>query len=227
MDYFNKRNKPPEDNKQKELWRIKEWFGDLSEDHVNKLKLFNSEIIKLNPSLNLISEKTIPFSDVIHFADSIMASKEIVKDAKPTALVDIGLGNGFPGIVLSVLFPEVKVTILDRDPRKVEFVTHISKLLNQSNLTAKVIGLEAIPSGSLDLVIMRGPTAISKAILALRKQVKKGGSLYMMKSEEWATEIANIPSQLCSFWIPSLVAEYRLPVGEVKFAVIKLNKIAD
>ena len=56
LNFFNKHNKPPEE-KPKEFWRLKEWFNDLSEDSINKLKLFNTEIIKLNPSLNLVSEK--------------------------------------------------------------------------------------------------------------------------------------------------------------------------
>jgi len=227
LDYFNNRKKPPEETKQKEFWRLKEWFTDLSDESINKLKLFNTEVIKLNPSLNLISEKTIPFSDVIHFADCIMASREIVKEGKPTAITDIGLGNGFPGVVMAVLYPQLKVTVLDKDPRKVEYIMHMAKLLQLKNLESQIVGIDSLGAGSLDTVVMRGTTAISKAILVLRKQVKKGGSLYMMKSEEWATEVANIPSQLCSYWIPSLVGEYRLPVGEVKFAVIKLKKIAE
>lgn len=226
LNYFNKHNKPPEE-KPKEFWRLKEWFSDLTDEQVNKLKLFNTEVIKLNPSLNLISEKTIPFADVIHFADCIMACNAMTKESKLSAITDIGLGNGFPSVIFSVLNPGTKVVMLDKDPRKVEFINHTAKILDLKNLDAKVIGLDSLGPSSLDTVVMRSPTVITKALLALRKQVKKGGSLYMLKSEEWATEVANIPSQLCSYWTPSLVGEYRLPVGEVKFAVIKLKKIAD
>lgn len=226
MDYFNKK-KAPEEVKPKENWRLKEWFSDLKDEELNKLKLFNSEVIKYNSTLNLISEKTIPFSDAIHFSDCILASREIVKEGSLTSVSDIGLGNGFPSVILSILYPQIKITVFDKDPRKVEYINHISKLLDQKNLEGKLGGIDTISAGALDFVIMRAPTAISKAILALRKQVKKGGALYMLKSEEWATEVANIPSQLCSFWLPSLVAEYRLPIGEVKFAVVKLKKIAD
>lgn len=227
MNYFNKHNKPPQE-KPKEFWRIKEWFSDLSDENINKLKLFNMELVKLNPSLSLVSEKTILFADAIHFADCIMACKELLlKEGKLPTVADIGLGNGFPAVILSVLSPGTKVVMLDKDPRKVEFINHTAKILDLKNLDAKVIGVDSLGPSSLDVVIMRSPTVITKALLALRKQVKKGGSLYMLKSEEWATEVANIPSQLCSFWTPSLVGEYRLPVGEVKFAVIKLKKIAD
>lgn len=226
MDYFNKKPKQQEE-KPKEFWRIKEWFNDLSNEKVDKLKLFNNELLKFNPTVNLVSEKTLVFSDVIHFADCILASREIVKDAQPKSLVDIGIGNGFPSFVLGVLFPEIEITVIERDPRKVEFLNHMIKLLNQSNLNCQSGAIDTIKPGSLDIVVMRGYTTISKAILLLRKYMKKEGRLYMMKSEEWATEIANIPSQLCSHWMPSLVSEYRLPIGEVKFAVVKLQKIAE
>ena len=104
---------------------------------------------------------------------------------------------------------------------------HVCTHLKLENIEFKLSNIENIPPSSLDLVMMRGFSVISKALLLLRKQVKKGGSIYMMKSEEWATEVANIPSQLCTHWNPSLVGEYRLPVGEVKFAVVKLTKITD
>lgn len=226
MDYFNKKQKQQEE-KPKEFWRIKEWFSDIPDNRVDKLKLFNSELLKYNPSLNLVSEKTLVFSDAIHFSDCIMASREIINDAKPLSITDIGAGNGFPGVVMGILFPEIKINIIERDLRKVEFLKQIITQLNQDNITCTAGWVDSIKPSSLDIVVMRGFTAISKAILLLRKQVKRGGSLYVMKSEEWATEVANIPSQLCSFWMPSLVSEYRLPVGEVKFAVVKLKKIAE
>ncbi len=226
MEFFNKRNQPPE-NKPKEFWRIKEWFPEIPEETEQKLKLFNSELVKFNSALSLVSEKTLPLADVIHFSDCILGCREIVKDTQPSSILDIGSGNGFPSLVMAVLFSNVKVVVVERDTRKIEFLKHVAHQMKLVNFECQVNAIENIPQGSIDLVMMRGFVPISKAILALRKQVKKGGSLYMFKSEEWATEVANIPSQLCSFWTPSLVGEYRLPIGEVKFAVVKLKKIAE
>ena len=226
MEFFNKRNKPPE-NKPKENWRIREWFSDISDDEDSKLKFFNSELIKYNSVLSLVSEKTLPLADAIHFSDCIMGCREIVKDAQPKSIVDIGSGNGFPSLVMAILFPSIKVIVLERDTRKSEFLKSVSSQIGLKNFEVQLASSDGSGMVSCDLVMMRAFIPISKAILALRKQVKKGGHLYMFKSEEWATEVANIPSQLCSFWTPSLVSEYRLPIGEVKFAVIKLKKIAD
>lgn len=226
MEFFNNKNKPP-DNKPKEFWRIKEWFPDISDEVEQKLKNFNSELIKFNSALSLVSDKTLPLADAIHFSDCILGCREIVKDAKPSSIIDIGSGNGFPSLVMAMLYPSIKVTVIERDTRKVEFLKHVAHQTKLTNFECQINAIDTIPASSIDLVVMRGFAAISKALLALRKQVKKGGSLYMFKSEEWPTEVANIPSQLCSHWTPSLVGEYRLPIGEVKFAVVKLKKIAE
>ncbi len=53
----------------------------------------------------------------------------------------------------------------------------------------------------------------------------KGGgkrwNSFSYKGEEWGIELGEIPTQLCSVWSPSLVSDYKLPVGAMKFAVIK------
>ncbi|MCX7978379.1 MAG: class I SAM-dependent methyltransferase, partial [Bdellovibrionaceae bacterium] len=82
------------------------------------------------------------------------------------------------------------------------------------------------PQGSVEHCVSRGLANISKSILLTRKIVKSGGVFYHMKGESWANEIADIPTQLCSIWSPALVKEYRLPVGEARFALVKTTKIS-
>ena len=129
MEFFNNRNNQPPESKPKDIWRIKTWFPDLPENQEEKLKLFYNEILKFNSSLNIIPEKTISFADAIHFSDSIIACREIVKDSKLSSITDIGIGNGFPGIIMATLYPDIKVTIIDRDARKSEFIKQIGSQL--------------------------------------------------------------------------------------------------
>ena len=72
----------------------------------------------------------------------------------------------------------------------------------------------------------RGLSNISKSILLTRRIVPPGGSFYHLKGDSWSGEVSEIPTQLCSVWTPTLVKLYKLPIGEVKFAVIKTEKIA-
>ncbi|MEY4617415.1 MAG: hypothetical protein RJB66_2375 [Pseudomonadota bacterium] len=208
-------------------WKIREWFPDISEATDNKLKLFCSEVKRVNSEVNLVSEKTVRFIDIIHFADSILCCRSIMKDQKISSIYDVGSGNGFPGLVMAILYPEVKVTLVDAENRRVSFMKTVISQLDLKNI--EVIGkpIESFPPGSFDVAILRGFGTIPKAMLSFRKQVRKNGCIYMIKGEEWPKEVTDIPIQLCSFWLPSLVADYNLPMGEYKFSVVKLKKISD
>jgi 16S rRNA (guanine527-N7)-methyltransferase len=46
-----------------------------------------------------------------------------------------------------------------------------------------------------------------------------------MKSEEWALEVSQIPTQLCSIWQPALESENKLQIGDIKMFVVKTTKL--
>jgi 16S rRNA (guanine527-N7)-methyltransferase len=64
-------------------------------------------------------------------------------------------------------------------------------------------------------------------MLAVRKPVAKGGRFFHIKSDAWATELSSVPSQLFSFWTPSLLGQYRIPETSVDMAVVLTEKIAE
>lgn len=207
-------------------WRIDSWFPDLDKIALAKLKRYHDELIKFNRSVNLISVKTILQADAIHFADSILASRVIMKsDPAVDTIYDLGSGNGFPGLVFAILFPGVKVVLVDSDQRKTEFLKHCLMALELKNLSVQCLPYEALPPNSIKYCMARGLANISKAILTTRKIVATGGVFYHLKGENWSGEVGEIPTQLCSVWAPGLVGTYGLPVGDFKFAVIKTEKI--
>jgi 16S rRNA (guanine527-N7)-methyltransferase len=206
-------------------WRIDQWFPDLSPEIRTKLKKYHEELLRFNKNLSLIGVKTIPMADAIHFADSILASRLIVTDLKENEIYNFGAGNGFPCLIMALLNPSKKFHLVEVDAKKVDFLKHIASLLELRNVSFLMRAIDALPSESVKCAISRGFAPLSKAMLATRKVFPVGGIYYHLKGEEWATEIADIPSQLCSYWQPGLLGEYKLPVGEVKFAVVKTEKI--
>ncbi len=207
-------------------WRVEEWFPDLSSDVLKNLKLYNDELNKFNKTVNLVSPKTLPFADVIHFADSILASRIINKyNPNIDKIFDLGSGNGFPGLVFGLLYPNTQVILVDSDQRKSEFLKHVISTTKAKNITVANQTIETLPENSISFAMARGYASISRAILATRKNFQKGGKFFHLKSEEWGKEVAEIPTQLCSVWTPALVGEYKLPAGPVKFAVVATEKI--
>lgn len=209
-------------------WRLRAWFPDLSAETQDKLKKYFIELLKFNKTINLISSKTEAQADLVHFADSILASRVVrEKVNKSSDLYDLGSGNGFPGLVYAILYPDQRVVLVDIDERKCEFLKHIGQHLELKNVVVRNIKIEQLDQDSVFQAICRGFSSIPKAALSLRKIVASGGVVYFMKSDEWAIEISQIPSQLCSIWKPDLVSEYRLPAGDkTRLFVVKTEKIA-
>ncbi|MBS1969070.1 MAG: class I SAM-dependent methyltransferase [Bdellovibrionales bacterium] len=208
-------------------WRMETWFPDLSPEIQKQFKIYNEELTKFNKTLSLVSPKTIPMADALHFADSILASRVIAKsNSRMTEIYDLSMGNGFPGLVFAILNPKVKVHVVDPDQRKCEFLKHIIAVAQIPNADVLNVKPDTLKEGTVQYVMTRGFASISKVILLLRKIVPKGGIVYHLKGEQWGMEVSEIPIQLCSLWTPGLVGEYRLPIGEVKFSVIKTDKLA-
>lgn len=207
-------------------WRIGTWFSDLSPDILNRLKTYFDELVKFNKTLTLVAPKTIPFADALHFSDSILASRVILKsNPQLKELYDLGSGNGFPGLVIALLNPSIKVHLVEYDVKKCEFLKHMITTLKLSNAVVVSGKVEDLKDNSVQFAVARGLSSISKVLLLMRTKVAKGGVIYHMKGEQWGMEVSEIPIQLCSSWSPSLIGEYRLPVGEIKFAVIKTDRI--
>ncbi len=208
------------------FWRIEEWFPELSDQTKSSLKIYHDELLKFNRSVNLIGVKTIPMADNVHFADCILAHRIILPEMKSDIIYDFGSGNGFPGLVFAILSPEKNFKLVEVDQRKAEFLKHAAATLKLSNVEVLIRQIEKLPEGSVQCAISRGFAPISRAILMSRKIFAVGGHFFHMKGEEWVSEVAAIPTQLCSFWQPSLLGEYRLPLGEIRYSVVKTDKIA-
>lgn len=206
-------------------WRIATWFPELSTECVNALRIFYVELLKFNPKINLISRKTEPVADQVHFADSIMAGKLVLQYNKAPSILDIGSGNGFPGLVMAALAPDRSFILLDKDVRKVEFLKHSIAKMGLANVTTHNGLLEDFKSQSFNCAISRGFASLTGSLMAARKVIAPQGEYYHMKSSNWVREVAEIPTQICSVWSPRLVSDYQLPDSPVVLSLIVAKKI--
>ncbi len=68
-----------------------------------------------------------------HLADSLLFSIGW-RDAPPGEVLDVGTGVGLPGIPLSILWPETRVTLLDRGGRRVRLLHRAVRVLALPNV---------------------------------------------------------------------------------------------
>ncbi len=108
-------------------------------------------------------------------------------------VIDVGTGAGFPGIVLLIMYPDLKMTLLDSTEKKLNVIKDI---LEKLGLSAEVVHMRAEDAGQDDRFREEFDLATARAVSNLRDLseyclpfVKIGGSFISMKGagakEEW------------------------------------------
>ena len=102
---------------------------------LEKLNQFYELLISWNQKMNLtrITKKEDVY--LKHFYDSLTLSK-VIDLKQDLTLCDVGSGAGFPGIVLKICFPNLKITLLDSLQKRVNYLNEIIKELDLKNIEA-------------------------------------------------------------------------------------------
>ena len=99
---------------------------NFSEDDLNKLSLFQIELLRYNRKYNLISKSTESEVWSRHILDSAQLVKYINFNDN-LSLSDMGTGAGFPGIILAIFNknPHFHVKLYEKSNVKCDFLEHV------------------------------------------------------------------------------------------------------
>ena len=102
---------------------------NINEDILNKLEIYKEFLMEYNSHTNLTAIKNEEDIYLKHFYDSLTIIKVTDLSTKDS-LLDIGTGAGFPGMVLKIFYPNLKVTLLDSNNKKTKFLELLKEKLN-------------------------------------------------------------------------------------------------
>lgn len=107
---------------------------NISEKQLNDLDTYYKMLIEYNAHTNLTritEEKDVYLK---HFYDSLTLVKAV--NLNDQTFLDIGSGAGFPGLVLKIVFPNLKVVLLDSLNKRITFLNSVIEKLNLKDITA-------------------------------------------------------------------------------------------
>ena len=170
----------------------------LTDLQLEKLNQFYELLISWNQKMNLtrITEKEDVY--LKHFYDSLTISKVIDLNQDLT-LCDVGSGAGFPGIVLKICFPNLKIILLDSLQKRVNYLNEIIKELNLKDIEAIHTRAEDYAKRNrekFDIVTARAVANLKMLSELCIPMVKVNGLFIAMKANieeeiENSTEILN------------------------------------
>ena len=104
----------------------------LSTEQKNQLHTYFELLVEKNKVMNLtgITEENEVYEK--HFYDSLLFSFDI--DFSGKTLIDVGTGAGFPGLVLAICYPNLKVTLLEPLNKRCVFLSEVVTALGLQNV---------------------------------------------------------------------------------------------
>lgn len=190
---------------------IRKYFPELTEKQNKQLSLLLNLYQEWNNKINVISRKDINQLYERHVLHSLAIAKLIW--FKPhTNILDVGTGGGFPGIPLSILFPECHFHLIDSVGKKIKVVQEISKALNLINITSEQIRAENIKN-KYDFIVSRAVTAFPEFYSWVETKINKNstnelknGILYL-KGGDLEDELKEFNLKIKSFKISEFFTE--------------------
>jgi len=155
----------------------------VTDEQMKKLDWFYKLLIEWNEKINLttiIDEEEVYLK---HFYDSLTLIK-VVDLTDDVSLCDVGSGAGFPGVVLKICFPNLKVTLIDSLNKRVIYLNDIINKLGLDNIEAIHTRIEEYSRSNterFDIITARAVTSIPILSEICSKALKLEGQLILMK----------------------------------------------
>ena len=209
-------------NKEEFITAIKDLGIELTEYQLNQLDKFYKLLIDWNNKINLtriVEEDEVYLK---HFYDSLTISKVVDLKEKET-LCDVGTGAGFPGIVLKIVYPNLKVTLVDSLLKRVNYLNEIIKDLELTDIEAIHVRGEDY-KGNFDVVTSRAVANIEKLLDYTMHLVNKNGVFIAMKGNIDNELTDEIKRKIEKKYIIERIEKFTLPKEESQRSILVIKR---
>ena len=161
---------------------------DLTDRMAEQLDFYARYLVEYNEKVNLTS--ITEYEDIIdkHFYDSLL----FVDRKLEGTFVDVGTGAGFPGMVVKIVFPELKVVLIEPIKKRCVFLESLIEKLGLSDI--EVVNERAEDYSikhreEYDYVTARAVTNVSNLIEICGAMVKQNGYFICLRGRDGRKEI--------------------------------------
>lgn len=173
-------------------------FGHpLTEEQAEQFLTYADLLVEWNEKMNLTA--ITEFEDIVwkHFIDSVaVLGSESAAPLMSGHMIDVGTGAGFPGIPLKIMYPHLKVTLLDSLNKRIGFLQEVVRACDLKEVElvhgrAEDFGRNPEYRERYDLCVSRAVANLSTLSEYCIPFMKKGGNFISYKSSDIEEELNN------------------------------------
>lgn len=166
---------------------IKELGLEVTDLQIEQFLKYYEMLIETNKVMNLTSIVDLDEVIIKHFIDSLLVVKTMDM-TKVNTMIDVGTGAGFPGIPLKIMFPQLKVTLLDSLNKRLNFLNSVIDELGLKDIStihgrAEDVGRNIEYREKFDICVSRAVANLSTLSEYCIPFISKGGKFVSYKSE--------------------------------------------
>jgi 16S rRNA (guanine527-N7)-methyltransferase len=105
----------------------------LTEHQLGQLQRYYTLLCDANELFNITAITDLPSVLAYHFADSLQLMQAIDVE-KLSMVADVGTGGGFPGMVLKIKYPHLKMVLIEVAQKKVQFLQDVAAELGLTDI---------------------------------------------------------------------------------------------
>lgn len=177
---------------------IERYFPNLTDRQLEQFSQLDELYRDWNTKINLISRKDIDNLYERHILHSLAIAKFL--NFQPGAeVLDVGTGGGFPGVPLSIFFPETKFHMIDGTKKKIMVVQDVIEKCGLENASAQQVRAEELKGRKFDFVVTRAVAVLPTLLQWCQKLFKDEGThampngLISLKGGNVKKEIKTLP----------------------------------
>ena len=205
--------------------------GRVPEDAPAQLVQYGRMLLEKNQVMNLTAIREPEGVARMHFLDCAALLKYC--DFQGKTLIDVGTGAGFPGMVLKILVPSLKITLLDSLSKRLDWLTEVYEKLDGVDSIAafhgraEEFGLNKRFRDSFDFATARAVADLRVLCELCLPFIKAGGKFLAMKSTNSDEELSQAAHAIKLLGgRVSAVEDYTIPGTEVTHRLIVIEKLA-
>ncbi len=157
-----------------------------------QLERFTELLLEWNRIHNLTGAKTSMEVEK-NIDDSLFPTTFI---EKPTSILDVGTGAGFPGLILAIAYPDIKVVLCEPRKKRAMFLKYVAMELQLSNVEVAKCRVEVYESDPFGLISSRAVTD-TKMLLELTEHLQNEQTEFLFyKGEKVFSELELVEQDL-------------------------------